>query len=219
MTEKRKNSETGARVGWFRLVLGGIVLLAMAGGLLAALMIVRVDTSSVSSSSEVQMSIPGDVSELELTNRQGEPFAIADLSHDYTLMSFGYTHCPDVCPLTLSDYRRVKRALPEDAREQVGFAFVSVDGERDTPAVLDSYIGRFDEDFIGLTSADESEIQQVTNAFGVFYERRTIEGSRAAYMVDHTASLFLLNAAGDVVRVFPFGTPPDEIAAEIAARL
>jgi len=219
---KNQNKNTGM-IG--RLAVGGALLIAMAAGIFVALLFFNVEitqpmisSSTTSSSSGPQLTIPPQVQSLELTNRNGEAFALDELSGEYALLSFGYTRCPDVCPLTLSDYKRVKRDL-DTAAEQVDFVFFSVDGERDTPEVLDSYMGRFDENFVGLTTTDNDIRQQITQSFAVFYATREIEGTQAGYIVDHTASMFLLDAAGDVVKVFPFGTPPTEIAADIQSRL
>jgi protein SCO1/2 len=159
---------------------------------------------------------PQQVDNFTLTDTSGNPLPLGDLEGNYTLLSFGYTHCPDVCPLTLTEYRRVKRDLG-DMAENVNFVFVSVDGERDTPELLNRYLGRFDPAFIGLTTDDDSLMQTIASDFNVFYEKREIEGTQAGYMVDHTASLFLLNPRGEVIVLYPFGTPPVDIAADIRA--
>jgi len=161
---------------------------------------------------------PRPIGEFALTGTDGDPITQDVLLGNYTLMSFGYTHCPDVCPLTLTEFKRVKRELG-DAAERVNFVFVSVDGERDTPDLLGRYLERFDPAFVGMTTTDEAALNTVTDMFNVFYERREVEGTQASYLVDHTASLFLLDPRGRLIVLYSFGTPPVDIAADIQALL
>jgi len=163
--------------------------------------------------------IPPEVQAIEFTSSRDAPITLADFHGGYTLMAFGYTHCPDVCPLTLADFRRIKLQLPESQQDNVRFAFISVDGARDTPAVLDEYVTRFHPDFVGITTQDDTKLDQLAAAFDVFYERRAIEGSAVGYVCDHTAAYFLLNPEGDIVRRYPFLTVPDDIAVELSRYL
>lgn len=133
----------------------------------------------------------------------------------WTVMSFGYTHCPDVCPITLANFTLIKRALG-DQRDRVTFIFVSVDGARDTPEVLGRYLANFDAAFIGLTG-DEMAIRPVTQAFGVRYEVVKPEGTQAEYLINHTASSFLVNPRGELVRIYSYGTDPEVVAADLRA--
>lgn len=163
--------------------------------------------------------IPREVKTIELESTMGDEFTLNDLRGSYTLVSFGYTHCPDVCPVTLTEFMRVKRELTDAQQQRVQFAFISVDGARDTPELLTRYLQRFDETFIGVSTPDDDVMQQVADGFNVFYEMREVPGTQAAYLVDHTATIFLLDRRGNVVNLYPFGTPPVEIAEDIQARL
>lgn len=198
-----------------RIVFGIALMLVMMAGFALGIYIL----TNLQASDEIGFTVPRAVKNIELDGSNGNPLTIGDLRGNYTLISFGYTHCPDVCPLTLTEYRRVKRELTESEREQVQFVFVSVDGERDTPELLNRYLSRFDEAFIGMTTADNDLMQQFADGFNVFYAKREVEGTQAAYLVDHTATLFLLNSSGNVVNLYPFGTPATEIAQDIAGRL
>lgn len=155
------------------------------------------------------------IQDFTLSSTTGEDISLDELKGPYTLLAFGYTHCPDVCPLTLTEFKRVKRDIPEELQDNIQFVFISVDGERDTPEFLGRYLQRFDEEFIGLTTTDESTIRAITNDFDVYFEKRVIEGTQADYLIDHTASLFLLNPDGRLIILYPFGTPASNIASDI----
>jgi len=130
-----------------------------------------------------------------------------------TLMAFGYTHCPDVCPMTLGDFRRVKTALGDSASE-AQFVFITVDGERDTAEYLQSYMVRFDPSFIGITGQPDL-VQTFGKTFGLYVAFRQNEASAANYLVDHTASMFLVDQQARLIRVYPFATPPNDIATDM----
>lgn len=144
-----------------------------------------------------------------LTSHTGRPLALADLRGRVVLLAFGYTHCPDACPITLAQLVKVKDRLGERAAS-AAFVFVSVDGERDTPEVLGRYVGHFDPAFIGLTG-DDAALRPLAPAFGLYYEVRQTPGSAAGYTVDHTVATYLIDRAGRLRYVYPFGTSPAEI--------
>ncbi len=155
---------------------------------------------------------PKALRDFTLTSHTGDALSLGDLRGKTVLIFFGFTHCPDVCPTTMADFKRVKAELGADA-EQVAFVFISVDGERDTPDRLASYLHAFDPDFIGLTGAD-AEIRAVAEDFGVFYQR-VDEGHADHYMVDHTASSFVVGADGTLRIVFSYQSDPAGMAARI----
>jgi protein SCO1/2 len=146
---------------------------------------------------------PRWISEFELTTDDGESFTETDFIGTWTLVSFGYTNCPDFCPLTLSEYKRIKEMLGADA-DLVRFMLISLDSPRDTPEVLNAYLGRFDEAFIGLTGADE-ELENIQPDFEFFYERRTNTGSAASYLVDHSTRTYLIDPQGMLCASFSYG--------------
>jgi protein SCO1 len=155
---------------------------------------------------------PQALPDFTMTANNGEPLSLGDLAGDYVLAYFGYTHCPDVCPATLLDFRQVKRELGE-AAEGVTFLFISVDPERDTPDLLDRYLERYDPDFIGLS--DAGALAEISEAFGLTYIKRENTGSAAGYLMDHTATKFLIDPQGRLVRVYSFTADPDVIAADL----
>src|SRR5665213_30560 len=98
-----------------------------------------------------------------LQKASGGEFSLADQHGSVVLLFFGYTHCPDLCPTTLTDWKRVKSALGRDA-SRVRFVFISVDPARDDPATLQRYVSRFDPDFIGATS-DTATLARIEHSF------------------------------------------------------
>ena len=161
---------------------------------------------------------PRQLPNFTLTGMDDLDVSLEDLRGKPALFYFGYTHCPDVCPLTLAEMRQTALLLEERAGD-VQFVFVSVDGQRDTPARLREYLPQFGSDFIGLTTADTARLEQAVQAFEVFYEYEEVEDTQADYLVAHTASTFLVDAEGKLVMKFAYRTPPALIAEELAALL
>ena len=165
---------------------------------------------------------PQLVSNFALTDHTGQPLSLSDLRGQPVLMFFGYTQCPDVCPTTLADYTRVKGELGSLAYD-MHFAFISIDGERDTPEVLAEFLGRFDESFIGMTGS-ETTLRQMGVQFGLAFEQVVFgeNGSQQPaseqaenYFVNHTSPSFLIDKDGYLNRVFFYGTRPDVIASNM----
>jgi protein SCO1/2 len=138
-----------------------------------------------------------------LTDQSGRPFTQAQLAGAPSLVFFGFTHCPDVCPTTLFKLAQVKRAA---GIPNLRVLFVSVDPERDTPALLSQYLSAFDPGFVGLTGSEQA-ITQVAAQFGVAFARVELPGGD--YTMDHSATLFLLDDKGRNVAIF---TPPFDVA-------
>lgn len=131
--------------------------------------------------------------ELALTGHDGKPRTLADFRGKAVVLTFGFTHCPDICPTTLADVAAALKKLgPDAARVQV--LFVSVDPERDTPDVLAKYVPAFDPGFLGLTG-DAAATQRTAKEFKIFYEKRP-GGAAGAYTVDHSGQIYVLDAQG-----------------------
>lgn len=165
-----------------------------------------------------QVDPPRALQEFTLTDQRGEPFSLSDLRGKIALLFFGFTHCPDVCPLTLLEFKQVKSALGEQAGD-VAFVFISIDGERDKPEVLADYVGGFDESFIGLTG-DDATLTRLGSDYSLYFARRASpSGSADDYIMDHTSSAFLVNRTGELVAVYAYGTQSEVIAEDLSARL
>ncbi|ADC89555.1 electron transport protein SCO1/SenC [Thermocrinis albus DSM 14484] len=130
--------------------------------------------------------------DFELTSQDGNRVRLSQFLKDggVVLLFFGYTHCPDVCPTALSTMAKVMKNLSEKEREKVKVLFVSVDPERDTPAVLKNYVPFFYPTFVGLTGTPD-EIAKVAKEYNVYY-RKVKEETAAGYLVDHTATIYLI---------------------------
>ncbi len=155
---------------------------------------------------------PMAVPDFELTDTNNQPFHLSDVKGDIALIYFGYTFCPDVCPLTLWD---VKQALADfEGKNRVKVIFVSVDPERDTPDVLAKYLSGFDPEYIGLTD-DFEKVEAVMKPFGAFAEKEDVEGSAAGYLVNHTARLYLLTPEQELMLMYPFGFEPEDLRSDL----
>jgi protein SCO1/2 len=152
---------------------------------------------------------PKVLADFTLVDTQGAPATAAILRGHPTLVFFGFTHCPDVCPTTLAILADVQKQVLTRNKDLAGLkvALISVDPERDTPAQLGSYIASFGGDLIGLTGT-APEIVNVSRSFGVASSKVDLGGGN--YTMDHSATIFALDSAGRVVAVF---TPPFRAAA------
>lgn len=149
-----------------------------------------------------------------LRSHQGSPVSSEEVTAELTALFFGYTSCPDVCPLTLAHLARALEEMGEDAG-RVQVYFVTVDPERDTPDRLGQYLASFHSSFVGLTGSEE-EIRAVADGFGVFFART---GSGPDYTVDHTARTFVMDRSGGIRLSFPVTATPEEMARDLALLL
>ncbi len=164
----------------------------------------------------VALDPPRELPVFDFKRADGTVFRTAPEDHRPMVVFFGYTHCPDVCPTTLADWKRVKRELGRDAA-RVRFVFVTVDPERDTPEIVDRYANEFDSTFIGL-SGDSATTARIQAAFGVASIRDS-EASAAGYLMSHSSQVFLVDGRGRLAIIFAFGTGWDALLADIKSQL
>ena len=131
--------------------------------------------------------------ELSLTGHDGKARTLADFRGRITVLFFGYTHCPDICPTTLADMAGVMKALGKDAA-RVQVLFATLDPERDTPEVLGKYVPAFDPGFLGL-SGDAAATQRAAKEFKIYYEKRS-GNAPGAYTVDHSGQSYVIDPQG-----------------------
>lgn len=149
---------------------------------------------------------------INLDRADGTSFRIEEQTGKIALLFFGYTSCPDVCPTTLADMKRVKADLGDRA-ERVEFVFITVDPLRDSPERVQAYASGFDSQFIGL-SGSENELTPVWQGYGVF--RQVQESTSAAGdLVDHSSRIYLIDKANNLRVTYPYGTPVEDLAADI----
>jgi protein SCO1 len=147
-----------------------------------------------------------------LQQPNGAKFSLADQQGSVVLLFFGYTHCPDICPTTLTDWKRLKTALGRDA-SRVRFVFISVDPARDDPATLQRYVKRFDPDFIAATS-DSATLANVERSFHVTSAREET-GSAGGYAVTHPAQTFVVDKRGNLRLLYSFGMETSDVVSDI----
>jgi len=146
-----------------------------------------------------------------LVDQNGKPFTDADLKGKWQLVFFGYTHCPDVCPTALNDLSLALDQLGKK-KDEVGIVLITVDPERDTPAVLKSYVESFDGPIVALTGSPAA-VAQAAKDFRVYYAKHP--RSDGGYDMDHSAVIYVMDPQGRFTATFT----PENTAEEITARL
>jgi protein SCO1/2 len=143
-----------------------------------------------------------------LTDQNGKTVTDADLKGKWSLIYFGYTHCPDACPTALND---IAVALDElgTKREAVRPVFITVDPERDTPPALKSYVASFDAPILALTGTPE-EVAQTAKAYRVYYAKHPEPGGD--YSMDHSSVIYVMDPEGRFTASFTHESSPEQIA-------
>ncbi len=146
-----------------------------------------------------------------LTDQDGQATTEKAMHGRPTLIFFGFTHCPDICPTSLFEMSELLRALGKDA-DRVNAYFVSVDPERDTPAVMKDYLSSFDPHLKGLTGSPEA-VAKVIRDYRVYAKKVPLKDGD--YTMDHTALIYLMDRDGNFVRPFNIKQTPEQAAAEL----
>lgn len=160
---------------------------------------------------------PAPAPEIELLDQFGEPFKLSDRVDEngrrkVAMIFFGFVHCPDVCPVTLSEYRQVKASLGEK-KDEIDFIFVTVDPDRDTPETIRKHLANFDPEFIGLTGS-RAALEQVWGNYGVFvYQHEPTDAG--GYSVDHTARVYVVDRNGELRLTYLFGSGAEMMAEDM----
>jgi len=143
-------------------------------------------------------------------------FKLSALDEKVKVLFFGYTFCPDVCPLTLSNLRAAYEKLSESDKQQVAFVMISVDPERDTPDRLGTYVAAFSPAFYGV-HVPLADLQGVKKDYGVYAEKHFLDATQSAadYLIDHSAILYVVDKDDKLREIFPTDAPPEQIAADV----
>jgi protein SCO1 len=147
----------------------------------------------------------------QLVDQSGTTVTADKLQGKPTLLFFGYTHCPDICPTTLFDVSEVLKAMGKDA-DQVNAYFVSVDPERDSPAVMKDYLSSFDPHLKALTG-DPEAVGKMLSEYRVYAKK--VPGKDGDYTMDHSAMVYLMDRQGRFVAPFKLDRKPEEAAADL----
>jgi len=148
--------------------------------------------------------------EFTLTSQHGVRVSSADFPGKILIVFFGYTSCPDVCPLTLSNLSRAYQEMNEGG-ERMQVLFITVDPARDTPERMKAYLSNYHPSFVGLTGTEE-EIRTVADGFGAWFSN---PGKGENYTVDHTARTFVVDRFGRIPLTFPITATPGEMARDL----
>ncbi len=203
--------------GFKRILIAIIVAaLAMAAGIWAARAVLE-HNSVQDELDATRFPEAREIASFSLIDHNNAVFDNSVLKDRWSFIFFGYTHCPDVCPTTLSVLNSVARKLG-DLDEDIRFVFLSVDPERDTPEQLAQFVSYFNADFIGVTGTPEG-IEQITRQLGVLHIRAQPEEGASGYLVDHSASVFLFDPDGRYHAVFSPPLSADAIAGDFKKML
>jgi protein SCO1/2 len=159
---------------------------------------------------------PSAAPDIVLTDEAGQPFALSALRGEWVLLTFGYTTCPDVCPVTMGFLKQARQRLGSEG-EAMRVVFVSVDPARDSPDVMARYVAQFGNRNKGLTGSPEA-VAAAAAAYGVKYEIRDIE-TAVGYLVNHSAYVYVLDPDFNLRLTIPFGVQPEEMAADLEVLL
>jgi protein SCO1/2 len=184
-----------------------VIMAAFLAGLVAFLAVVLFVTER-GSDRGIASAIGGPFT---LVDQNGKTITADDFKGKPFLVFFGYTHCPDVCPTTLFDVSEVMRALGNDA-DKTAALFITVDPERDTPAVLKDYMASFDPHLRGATGS-AAQISAVEKDYRVYAKK--VPAENGDYSMDHTALVYLMNKDGDFVAPFNLKRKPADSAADL----
>ena len=185
-----------------------VIIAAFAGSLVVGLVLMLWALGGLR---KARRRLPRSAGPFQLTDQAGQTVTEKSLQGRPTLIFFGFTHCPDVCPTSLFEISEVLKAMGKDA-DRVNAYFISVDPERDTNAAMKDYLSSFDPHLKGLTG-DPEAIAKVLSGFRVY--ARKVPLKDGDYTMDHTALIYLMDRDGKFVSPFNLKRTPEEAAADL----
>jgi protein SCO1/2 len=155
--------------------------------------------------------------DFQLISAKG-PVTLAGMRGKAVILFFGYTSCPDVCPMSMHTVAQTYRHLNSDEQRRFQAVFVSVDPERDTPEILHSYTNSFNAPLVGVSGTPD-QIAALAERYGAQYHRVNLPGSALVYAMDHSAALYLISPEGHLLKIFRHTAPPRAIAEAVKRAL
>lgn len=152
----------------------------------------------------------------QLTDQDGRAVTQASFAGRSLLLYFGYTSCPDVCPVDLAKMVKIAAAVREASGRTVTPVFVTLDPERDTPVRLRAYVRAFGKDVVGLTGTT-AQIDAITDAYHVYFRKVPVDGG--GYLVDHSTVLFLVGSDGAYLDHYGRKLPDDDVVRRVVRSL
>jgi protein SCO1/2 len=154
--------------------------------------------------------------DFRLTDHNGRIRTLANFRGKIVAMFFGYTHCPDVCPTTLSDFAAALKLMGPQAK-QVQVIFVTLDPQRDTPEMLKLFVPAFNPTFLGMYT-DVQSLKKLAKEYKVVYQKTSVKGPDD-YLIDHSAGTYVYDQQGRLRLLMPYGSSPDSIAQDLKTLL
>ncbi|MEO8396672.1 MAG: SCO family protein [Chloroflexota bacterium] len=215
MTQPPSRSQT-ARNNLIGVLVVGLLLI----GIVAVLSLRGIQNAQAPTPTQIPYGVipvdpPITTQDFTLPASSGAALSQSDLMGKYTLLFFGYTHCPDYCT-TLTNWTTLKKTLGSADAAKLNWIFVSVDGARDTPEVMQRFLSRFDPAFVGL-SGNDTVLRKIGTDYGLDYTLNTSEGEN--YSVDHTTRQYLLDPQARIVDEFAFDTAQADVIAVIQGEM
>ncbi len=191
-----------------------LAVVALAGGIVAARFLVPAEQAALEPVNATWLHAPRPLPEFELLSHSGQAFRKENLAGSWSILFFGFTHCPDICPTTLSTLNRVVGGIADQGKRQPQVVFISVDPLRDSVDMLAAYVPYFNPEFVGVTG-EPANIQNLTRELGVAVRysptRQALTGQDGepqndtvdqSYTVDHSTALFLIDPDGRLSGIF-----------------
>lgn len=218
--KQKAHSVKGNRHKLTLIILVGII--AMAVGITISTF--KYSNASMANNSDLQATLlqtPRQINQFELIDNENTPFTNENLANHWTMMFFGYTNCPDICPIIMAELKKMDITLNQsNSKILPQVVMVSVDPQRDTPATLNRYVKSFNESFIGAT-ADQDQIDKLAKELGIAYMRveQNHDHHHGAmdYQVDHSGTIVLVNPDGDLAGYFTMPVNGDTLAHDFQA--
>lgn len=157
---------------------------------------------------------PRAAPEISLPSTKGGTFKLSTYRGKVVVLEFGYTHCLDVCPVSLAALTQARQKIGPAAAADVQVVFITVDPARDNVARLRTYLKPFDPTFVGI-SGSQQQIDKLLKDYGISATRRMVDGSKTDYTMHHSSYLYFIDRQGMQRALMPFGRPADDIAHDL----